>query len=81
MNYSQLLEKAATLPKGKYKAYTERSNELVGPMLLTREYSWRTYSCAVKALKKAKRMAESLDYRTKGEADGVIYGIEEVTTP
>jgi len=76
--YDKLLDLAAALPEGSYKACTERTNELVGPMLLTRQTSWKTFKSPMKAMMKAKRMAESLDRRTRGQADGIIYFIEDI---
>ena len=75
--YEQLLRKCKELPDGKYRAYAELSCEMVGPMLLIRKQSFLCYVNPVRAMKKAKKLAERLDVETRGFSEGVVYGITE----
>ena len=75
--FEQLLRKCSELPDGNYRAYAELEDELFGAMMATRKQSLFCYRNPVRAMKKAKKLAEIDDRQTTGMADGIVYGITE----
>lgn len=76
--YRTLLEKAALLPKGKYLAVCYQTHHSLGIPLSRTERTKGPYDDPVRAMKKAKRMAEWMDFLTIGLDNGIKYGIREV---